>query len=695
MARMRPGAPGYDEYKAKQAEISRKRSLAGRDIGKIPKIKNRARRRRCADDLRSFLLEYFPEAFPLPFSADHDKAILKTQSAVIHGGTFALAMPRGSGKSTILERAALWAMLYGRRRFVMLISAEAGLARVSLASILSELENNESLGQDFPEVCYPIRKLDGIHQRASGQLYRGRRTCISMSEDEIVLPTIPKAKASGATVNVAGITGRIRGTKRTTNDGTIIRPDLVLVDDPQTAESARSVTQCDQRERVIKADVLGLAGPGKRIAGLAAVTVIRKDDLADRLLSRDRNPQWQGERTQTIYRWADAESLWREYVELRRQAQRDYDGSPAEVQRVCNEFYTARRAEMDAGAVVAWEHRKEEDDVSALQHAWNVRADRGDAAFAAEYQNDPLPELELTEEQLSVEEVAKKINGIDRRVLPVSAQHLTAFVDVQQKVLWWVVAAWDADFSGHVVDYGTEPDQGVEYVATSEIRNTLQDAAPSAGLEGFIYAGLERLVSRLMSTGWRRDDGATVRIDRILIDANWGQSTDVVYRFCRQAGGAPVLPSHGRYVGAASKPLNEYTKKPGDRVGLHWRIPVVTSTKRTVRHVLFDANWWKSFVRARLKTPMGDPGCLSLWGRKDHRLFADHFCAEFSVKTQGRGRQVDEWKIRAPNLDNHFLDGITGCAVAASMCGAELFGLEAPRRRVAGPKRTLGELTRR
>ncbi|HUV66961.1 MAG TPA: hypothetical protein VMW24_23950 [Sedimentisphaerales bacterium] len=40
-------------------------------------------------------------------------------------------------------------------------------------------------------------------------------------------------------------------------------------------------------------------------------------------------------------------------------------------------------------------------------------------------------------------------------------------------------------------------------------------------------------------------DGAELRIDRCLIDANWGQATDVVYQFCGQSRFAGVLPRHG------------------------------------------------------------------------------------------------------------------------------------------------------
>jgi hypothetical protein len=179
-----------------------------------------------------------------------------------------------------------------------------------------------------------------------------------------------------------------------------------------------------------------------------------------------------------------------------------------------------------------------------------------------------------------------------------------------------------------------------------------------------------------------------MRVDRCLIDANWGQSTDVVYQFCRQSSFAGILlPSHGKYVGASSVPFSEYKRKRGDRVGLHWRIPN-TIGRRQVRHALIDTNYWKTFVHARLAVAMGDPGCLSLFGRDDkaHRLLADHLTAEYRVKTVARDRTVDEWKLRATRPDNHWLDCLVGCAVAASIQGASLPGVET---RASGPRQRL------
>jgi hypothetical protein len=98
--------------------------------------------------------------------------------------------------------------------------------------------------------------------------------------------------------------------------------------------------------------------------------------------------------------------------------------------------------------------------------------------------------------------------------------------------------------------------------------------------------------------------------------------------------------------------------------------------KRAVRHALFDTNFWKSFVHARLAVPMGERGCLSLFGDKPetHRLFAEHVTAEYRVCTEGRGRTVDEWKMRPERSDNHWLDGLVGAAVAASIQGVILPG---------------------
>ena len=662
----------YEKLKERARARNAALAVAGRDIGELPDVAKAERKAKAASDFRFFCESYFPLTFHLGWSPDHLKVISKIEQAVLRGGLFSMAMPRGSGKTTICECACIWAVLNGHREFVCLIGSDEGHAMDMLDSIKMELDGNDLLLEDYPEVVYPIQCLDGIANRCKGQLYKGERTHIGWTAREIVLPTIPDSTAAGAIIKVAGITGRIRGMKYKRSDGQTVRPSLVVIDDPQTDESARSLSQCATRESILAGAILGLAGPGKKISGIMPCTVIRPSDMADNILCRDKHPEWNGERTKMVYSFPTDERLWQRYGELRAESLRMHGDI-----RLATELYVANREAMDAGAVIAWPERFNHDEQSAIQHAMNLKL-QDEAAFFAEYQNEPLPEDAGSDDELTPDQIAAKVNRMDRGLVPIGCNHLTMFVDVQANLLFFVVAAWEDNFTGYVVDYGSFPDQKRPYFTLRDARNTLALATKATGLEGSIYAGLENLTADYLSREWKRDDGAMLRIERCLVDANWGSSTDVVYQYCRQSAHASVImPSHGRFVGASSQPFSEYKRRPGDRVGLNWRVPNVRG-KRAIRHAVYDTNYWKSFVHARLAVAMGDHGCLSLFGDSpdQHRLFAEHLSAEYRVKTEGRGRTVDEWKMRPERGDNHWFDGLVGCAVAASMQGVILQGTE-------------------
>ena len=658
----------YEEKKNAARNRNLALAMAGRDIGELPEVVNPERKKRCRTNFRMFCEEYFPETFSLEWSPDHLKAIHKIETAVLKGGLFALAMPRGSGKSSLTEVAAIWAMLYGHREFIMLIGATESAALELLDSLMTEFEINEHLSEDFPEVTFPIQQLDGIANRCAGQLYHGERTRITWTSNEIVLPTIKGSAASGIVVRVAGITGRIRGMKYKRPDGRSVRPSLVVIDDPQTSESAGSLEQTRKRIRVLAGDILGLAGPGQKISGIMPCTIIRPGDMADIILNRQTHPDWNGERTKMVYEFPKNMKLWEQYAEIRAEALREEGNF-----RRATEFYEAHRAEMDEGAKVSWEARYNHDEISALQHAMNLKF-QDEIAFAAEYQNDPLPEDTGGEEILSIDAICAKINGLPHNKVPLACDRITLFIDVQKALLFYVVTAWAENFTGSVIDYGSWPDQHRREFSLADANPTIQSEFPRAGLEGGLYAALTALTDDLLGREWEREDGAVLKIERALIDANWGTSTDLVYQFCRESRFAGVvLPSHGRYVGASSKPMTEYRKQPGDRLGFNWMMPSVAK-KRAVRHVIFDSNFWKSFVHARLAVAIGDKGSLTLYGRIPgvHQLLAEHLTAEYRVKTSGRGRTVDEWKLKPEHHDNHWLDCLAGCAVCGSMLGCTL-----------------------
>ena len=82
---------------------------------------------------------------------------------------------------------------------------------------------------------------------------------------------------------------------------------------------------------------------------------------------------------------------------------------------------------------------------------------------------------------------------MQRRAVPIGCNHLAMFIDVQANLLFFVVSAWEDDFTGYVVDYGSFPEQKRPYFTLRDARNTLALATKASGLEGSIYAGLERL----------------------------------------------------------------------------------------------------------------------------------------------------------------------------------------------------------
>lgn len=653
----------YQRHKARAAARAKAQSLSGRDIAPLPPVADPRRRAKAAADFRLFCESYFPEIFSLPWSPDHLKVIQKIETAVRRGGLFAVAMPRGSGKSSLCKAACLWAALYGYRDFVALIGSSEAHAQSMLHDLKIQLETNPLLAADFPEVCYPIAALEGIANRCRGQLFHGKRTHIEWTADKIVLPTIPDSPASGVIMTVAGITGQIRGMTHQRPDGKVARPSLVIIDDPQTDESARSPSQSAAREAIVAGAILGLAGPKKKIAGIMPCTVIYPGDMADNILNPEKHPEWNGERLKMVYAFPHRQDLWDRYAEIRAESlKKGHAGEEATA------FYRKHRREMDEGAIVAWPQRYNPDELSALQHAMNLKL-LDEAAFWAEYQNEPRPPETDTPPLLSLD-ITTRLSRLPRGTVPAEATTLTAFIDVHKNLLYYAVVAWAENFTGWVIDYGTHPQQRTAYYRAAEAKPTLADAYPDGALEGQIYRGLSELVDRLCHP-WPRENGPAADLDRILIDAGWGQTTDVIFTFCRQSPHAAIIsPSFGRYIGAASIPMNDYQKKPGEKVGPNWRLPP-PAPGRATRYVLFDANWWKTYLIRRLQTPLGQKGALTLFGTNPahHRLLADHLNAETPVEVTARGRTVMEWKTRPGRPDNHLFDCLVGCAVAASIAG--------------------------
>jgi phage terminase large subunit GpA-like protein len=300
----------------------------------------------------------------------------------------------------------------------------------------------------------------------------------------------------------------------------------------------------------------------------------------------------------------------------------------------------------------------------------HLRIDAGDAVFFAEFQNDPAAGLVGTEDGILHTDLTCKLTRQARGAVPPGTEVLTAFIDVQGKALFYMVVAWARNMTGAIIDYGCEPEQPMRYFTLREVQKTLLKAAPGCGLEAAIRAALDRLTARLLGRAWTVErNGVPLRIEKCLVDAGWGETSDLVYEFCRNSPHAAVLmPSKGVGISAGRTPLGEWNRAPGDRIGLNWRVPAMAG-RRHCRHVLFDTNFWKSCVAARIKTAYGDPGSMYLYGEdaEPHRLLLDHLSSERPTLVTANGRSATQWELITVGRDNHWWDCLVGAAVGANM----------------------------
>ncbi len=679
-------------------EARRRKTLEDQDIGEIPEVKNPARREACRHDLALALRTYFPGIFCDPFSEDHLAIISKAQLIIVHGGRSSIAMPRGFGKTALVESIAMLAVLYGLQQYVVVVGASSDAAKIIMKSIRDELETNELLLEDFPEAVFPLVALDGEPRRCLGQTFKGEKTRTEWGQLQIKFPTIPGSISSGAMIRGAGITGQIRGkkgkVKRDDGNTEIFRPTLAIIDDPQTEASARSAVQCRNRERIINQTILGLAGKRVNIAALMPVTVICQGDVADRHLDHKIHPEWNGSRFKFIYSWPTNTALWDEYKEIRLSFNPSIPGELEQAETRATEFYIDNQAKMDDGARVAWEHAYRSNEVSAIQSAMNRHIDdpRG---FAAECQQEPLPEENTGVAPMTAKEIAAKLNGLDRYHVPLLATRLTAAIDVQGDMLFYCVIAWEDHYTGYIIDYGSFPEQGRIYYTKADATRTIAKATGIEGFEGQIYKALEMLCEKILGRAYSRGDGGSIRVEKCLVDANDGHSTNVIYQFCLQSQYAAILlPIHGKGIGATGRPMSQWPKNPGERHDPNGTWIITQNTKRReIKYGILDVNSIKSFVYKRLAVAMGSPGCLSLWGKDAglHGMFADHLTAEHPVEAKAQGRTIDEWKL-LPGRDNDFFDVVIYNVAAASMQGVALKEGAAPERKPTGERKSWSKM---
>ena len=615
-------------------------------------------RTRLEKSLTAWIKYHGGEAFDQPFSPDHIKVVKKIERAINKGGLFALAMPRGHGKSTLLKWCTMYCLLTGRRRYVVIVAATAEMAQAVVDFVRQQIQESDSLHAHYPHVTTYARATDGKAIKARFQLRAdGKTSGIQWSKTTLVLPEVLSADgeaypSNGAILEGHGLTGAIRGKWKDTKTGKVLRPDFVLLDDPQTRESAESESQCSMRERIITGDVLGLAGPRKKIAAVMPCTIVQPGDLAARFLDHGKHPEWSGETCRLVDTWPDEqEGLWAEYAHLYRDGISQGQGTVAAF-----DFYKRNRAAMDKGAAVCWKERIRDGEISALQTAENLLLETGDQ-FWAEYQNEPKKHG-VGMYALTPEIVQSRATGLAPGIVPEWAQTVIAATDINPSyALTTVIVAFGANQTAAVVWYGLfkSPPLPVPKEATEiEKRRIIYDAL---SIHGRQIAGLP-----CRPAAWFIDGGGSPEGCVIQFAANAPTICGLQAWCCFGRGWKTYRP----------------TAKATHRIRIGEQLHQVTE-RRDRQWVICNADYWRDVAQRGWTGEPGGPGSCSL-PKGSHADFAAQVTREqLAGKDDIGGRTVWVWNT-APGPHDY------GDCMHMAFMGAAMTGIGTGAVTAAKPK---------
>lgn len=608
----------------------------------LPPTQDPARRESCRLDLPKFLRTYLPGIYTRPFSDAGLRFLGDVQELMLGGGLKCMAQPRGTGKTALISGAMLWAAVYGHRRYLAAIAAKDEAADDLVKDILANIQAPLILA-DFPEYAIPFIALEGRAQRCASQTYRGKATRIQQKTDRLMLPSLLGGSGDGVVIQAAGLTGAVRGMHQVAPDGSWVRPDFVLLDDPQTRESAKSASQTDEREKIILGDVMGLAGHDRNISAVMACTVIAPGDLADRFLDAKKRPEWRGQREKLVTKWGGSERLWDEYDQLWRdeEAGRQPRGS-------CSAWWERHRASIERGSKVLDDALYGSNEVSALQHARNLYLKHGEDAFSAEYQNTPPSLTPDAEYHLDSEDVLKKVNGRPRGVVPDDCPTVTAGIDINRYAIAWCVVASNLAGDVAVVDYGWWTPRGRRQVwEDGENRETKISAGVEAVTDGILahpkYGEL---------------------VETVVVDAGYAAST--VYD---SVTALQLRYRHRRIVAGRGLPGDRYQLPRNPKAVFSIGVEADVRKQFPAGKVFyFDSHHWHISTQKGWMLPAGVAGGTTVFGRAatQHAQFASQVTADELVATTigDNGRQVAVWNV---SRHNEMGDCLAEAAAAASL----------------------------
>jgi len=331
-------------------EIEALRALIQSKAKPFPEDRKNQRERvkRASRDLEYFGRTYFPHYIEAPSSRLHKYICTRSPAMSFQavetglGDREAAAAPRGNAKSTWTTLILpIWVAAYKYRLFPLIVSETASQSEDFIQFVKAELETNERLKQDFPDLC------------GEGPIWRSNMIITR----------------NGVKVRGVGAGQKLRGMRHGSR-----RPDLVIGDDLENDEQVESP---DQRKKLEKWFFKALMKIGQPDTVYIVVgTILHYDSLLANLLKK---PGWKGQKFKAILKWSKSR-LWEKWEEIFA----DITIGKEEAEGAADAVFSEHETEMLKGTEVLWPERE------GYYYLMKMRDSEGPAYFDSEKQNEPI-----------------------------------------------------------------------------------------------------------------------------------------------------------------------------------------------------------------------------------------------------------------------------------------------------------------
>jgi len=216
----------------------------------------------CKESFFHFLAYYLSHRLELPPATFHKDMVDALDSVNDLNKYLAIIGFRGSAKSTILEAFCIWSLINGKHNFIVYIGATIPDAQMSLANIRDEIEENTQLRHDFGIIL----------QDEKGHDFREK-----WSENQI-------------TLNDCTIVAKSRGQKIRGNKFKKARIDLIVGDDLEDVEDAKTTEKRKKTREWFFSEVLPATKQGTQAENVKVVLIgnlVHRDCLIAHLSKGD------------------------------------------------------------------------------------------------------------------------------------------------------------------------------------------------------------------------------------------------------------------------------------------------------------------------------------------------------------------------------------------------------------------------